>query len=114
MPRADLLPPDDDQPWAFIAACVELYKADNNPNFISHLPISSDACCSGMQHLSAMMRDEVGGRYVNLIPGANEDLYEAIAMKVYESPSCAWRLLRTHHGPLRALQNPNGWRSKAR
>lgn len=86
MPRPDLLPPDDDHPWGFIAACVELYRAGDNPDFVTHLPISFDGCCSGMQHLCAVMRDEVGGRYVNLVPGSNEDFYEAVAMKVHESP----------------------------
>jgi DNA-directed RNA polymerase, mitochondrial len=98
MPRADLLPPEDDHPWAFIAACVELYRANNNPEFITHHPVSFDACCSGVQQMSAMTRDEVGGRLVNLVPGTNEDFYEAIAVEVCNSPLVDdhWRTTGTY------------------
>jgi DNA-directed RNA polymerase len=58
-----------DQPWLFLAACLEWkrYK-EEGPGMISHLPISMDGSCNGYQHLSAMGRDPIGGRATNLIP----------------------------------------------
>ena len=48
---------------------VELVQAlDKGPDFITRLPLTFDASCSGLQHLCAMTRDEKGARYVNLIP----------------------------------------------
>ena len=57
------------KPYQFIAACLELVQAlDKGPDFITRLPLTFDASCSGLQHLCAMTRDEKGARYVNLIP----------------------------------------------
>jgi DNA-directed RNA polymerase, mitochondrial len=57
-----------DQPWLFLAACLEWkrYK-EEGPGMISHLPISMDGSCNGYQHLSAMGRDPIGGRATNLM-----------------------------------------------
>jgi len=58
-----------DQPWLFLAACLEWkgYK-EEGPGMISHLPISMDGSCNGYQHLSAMGLDPIGGRATNLMP----------------------------------------------
>src|SRR5205085_241110 len=58
-----------DQPWLFLAACLEWkrYK-EQGPGLISHLPISMDGSCNGYQHLSAMGLDPIGGRATNLMP----------------------------------------------
>ncbi len=85
-PRADLLPGKDGDVFQYIRACIEVVRADNDPNFLSHLPVSIDTSCSGLQQLSALMRDEIGGKYTNLIPGSNEDIYEAVAFIVHDSP----------------------------
>jgi DNA-directed RNA polymerase len=47
-----------DQPWPFLAACLEWkrYK-EEGPGMISHLPISMERSCNGYQHLSAMGLD---------------------------------------------------------
>jgi DNA-directed RNA polymerase len=57
-----------DQPWLFLAACLEWkrYK-EEGPGMISHLPISMDGTCNGYQHLSAMGLDPIGGRATNLM-----------------------------------------------
>jgi DNA-directed RNA polymerase len=61
------LPPEDDERYQFIAACVELVQAlDVGPGFKTRLPLVFDATCSGLQHLSGMRRDESVGRLVNL------------------------------------------------
>lgn len=56
-----------DSPFCFLAACYDYvaYLADPE-NHLSHLPLAMDATCSGLQHLSALLRDGVGGKAVNL------------------------------------------------
>ncbi len=83
-------PPDwalkgNDEPIQFIAACVELVQAWDNPEFVTRLPLTFDASCSGLQHLCAMTRDEEGARYVNLIPSeAADDFYRRVAFQVFQ------------------------------
>src|SRR5262249_29564886 len=51
--------------------------------FESRLPISFDGSCSGLQHLSAMTRDEKTAKMVNLTPSAvPQDIYETVAERV--------------------------------
>lgn len=43
------------------------------------LPVSQDGTCNGIQHFSALFRDPVGGRAVNLIPtDSPNDLYQLV------------------------------------
>jgi DNA-directed RNA polymerase len=75
-----------DEPCQFIAACAELAQAWDNPEFITRLPLTFDASCSGLQHLCAMTRDEIGGRFVNLIPSeAADDFYRRVAFEAFRS-----------------------------
>ena len=85
----------NDEPIQFIAACVELVQAWDNPEYETRLPLTFDASCSGLQHLCAMTRDEEGGRYVNLIPTeetndfnaayqVSDDFYRRVAYRVWE------------------------------
>lgn len=70
-----------DKPYQALAACFEWagYKVQGGA-FVSHLPIALDGSCSGLQHFSAMLRDEVGGAAVNLVPSDKpSDVYTAIA-----------------------------------
>jgi Autographiviridae RNA polymerase len=70
-----------DQPWLFLAACLEWkrYK-EEGPGMISHLPISMDGSCNGYQHLSAMGLDPIGGRATNLIGLEDpEDIYQWVS-----------------------------------
>ena len=73
-----------DKPFLFLAACFELTEAiAKGPEFISRLPISFDGSCNGLQHLSAMLRDEETARWVNLMPGdVPQDVYEMVAEHV--------------------------------
>jgi DNA-directed RNA polymerase len=73
-----------DKPWAFLAAASELAAAGNDPEFISRLPINVDGSCNGLQHLSAMGLDSVGGAAVNLLPGPRQDIYQLVADRVTE------------------------------
>jgi len=75
-----------DKPFCFLAWCFELKdfaETDYDASFITTLPIQSDCSNSGLQHYSAMMRDEVGGKATNLIPSNKpEDVYRIVAQKV--------------------------------
>lgn len=70
-----------DKPFCALAACFEWagFKVHGDA-YVSHLPIAMDGSCSGLQHFSAMLRDEVGGAAVNLVPGERPaDVYVAVS-----------------------------------
>ncbi|MBK8189200.1 MAG: hypothetical protein IPK79_01975 [Vampirovibrionales bacterium] len=70
-----------DKPWQFLAFCFEWagYLREGY-GFVSHLPVSLDGSCNGLQHFSAMLRDETGGLAVNLIPSEQpQDIYQRVA-----------------------------------
>lgn len=69
-----------DKPFLFLAACFELTEALKvGPEFVTHLPVSWDGTCSGLQHLSAMSRAEEGA-LVNLTPSPQPlDVYQNVA-----------------------------------
>ena len=71
---------DADNPVQFLAWCFEYAEWFRTGNVCSHLPVALDGSCSGLQHFSAMLRDEVGGAAVNLTysPKMN-DIYRAVA-----------------------------------
>jgi DNA-directed RNA polymerase len=75
-----------DKPFQFLAACFELSTAlEQGPTFVSRLPISFDGSCSGLQHLSAIMRDEKTAKLVNLTAQrVPQDIYEDVAKRVKE------------------------------
>lgn len=72
-----------DDPYSFLAWCYEYWGASqcaNPATFVSHLPIGMDGSCNGLQHFSAMLRDNVGGSAVNLIPAEiPSDIYQRVA-----------------------------------
>jgi DNA-directed RNA polymerase, mitochondrial len=72
-----------DEPFLFLAACYELSAAlDEGPSFKTHLPVSFDGSCSGLQHLCAMTRDPEGSS-VNLTPNIEpQDIYQLVADRV--------------------------------
>lgn len=75
-----------DKPWQFLAFCFEWsgYCKYGEP-YVSKLPIAMDGSCSGIQHFSAMLRDEIGGNAVNLVPSAlPQDVYGMVAKRVIE------------------------------
>ncbi len=74
------------KPWRFLAAAMEWagYRRDG-PGFESALPIAMDGTCNGLQHLSALGRDPVGGRWTNLMPGDRpQDIYTEVARQLKE------------------------------
>jgi len=60
-----------DKPWCFLAFCLEwnaMLMCPKREEFISYLPIAFDGTCNGLQNFSAMLRDEIGGQAVGLLP----------------------------------------------
>ena len=85
-PTGDLWWTTADSPFCFLAACRELVNfIDVGAEYVCHLPVAIDGSCSGLQHYSAMLRDPVGGKSVNLIPSEKpEDVYKEVANLVNE------------------------------
>ena len=76
---------DCDSPYCFLAFCFEYAEYQTNPNMISHIAVAMDGSCNGLQHLSALGLDEIGGASVNLVPlDKPADIYSLVAQKVSE------------------------------
>ena len=77
-----------DKPFQFLAVCQELAEAlrsDDPTEFQSRMPVHQDGSCNGLQHYSALGRDEIGGRQVNLTHcDKRGDVYEGVCEKVRE------------------------------
>lgn len=73
-----------DSPFCFLAFCFEWAGVkDHGVDWVSALPIAFDGSCSGIQHFSAMLRDERGGRAVNLLPSDDvQDIYKLVSDEV--------------------------------
>jgi DNA-directed RNA polymerase len=70
-----------ENPFQFLAFAFEYagYVREGE-DFVSHLPVQVDGTCSGLQHYSALLRDAVGGRAVNLVPQKTKaDVYAEVA-----------------------------------
>ncbi|QDP58710.1 MAG: putative RNA polymerase [Prokaryotic dsDNA virus sp.] len=71
-----------DKPYQFLAFCYEWARSNygKNPEAMGHLPVGLDGSCNGLQHFSAMLRDEVGAKATNLIDVPKpEDIYQEVA-----------------------------------
>lgn len=71
-----------DSPLQFLAWCLEFsrWSSDTSGSFLSHLPISMDGSCNGLQNLSALLRDQIGGQATNLTSNETmEDIYRRVA-----------------------------------
>ena len=75
-----------DSPFCFLAFCFEYAGVKHHGlNYNCSLPLAFDGSCSGIQHFSAMLRDSIGGRAVNLLPSDTvQDIYKIVADKVNE------------------------------
>jgi len=94
----------------FMALRAAMEWADmrrHGTGFVSHMPIHFDATCSGLQHYSALLLDEVGGYHVNLTPSKErQDIYSEVAEKATASLSlldCDESRLALHIGITRAM-----------
>lgn len=70
-----------DSPLQFLAWCFEYAAWCEAPDtFLSRIAVSMDGSCNGLQNLSAMLRDEVGGQATNLTNNeVMEDIYRRVA-----------------------------------
>lgn len=75
---------ETDSPWEFLAFCFEWADfMDQGTDYVSHIPVAFDGSCSGIQHFSAMLKDEIGGTAVNLVPDDKvHDIYGIVAEHV--------------------------------
>ena len=73
-----------DKPFQFLAWCFEYTEFLTNPEtFETHIPIQLDGTCNGLQHYSALLKDEVGGKAVNLVDtNIPSDIYAIVAEKL--------------------------------
>lgn len=81
-----------DYPMQFLSFCYE-WKAmqdyisihGNCIGYKCAIPIAWDGSCSGLQHYAGLLRDEIGGKEVNLLPmDSVQDVYATVAKKVNE------------------------------
>ena len=72
---------DVSEPWCFLASCVEFNDCViEKIRSTSGLPISVDATCSGLQHLSALTLDKTAAEMVNVVPTLRPtDAYAVVA-----------------------------------
>lgn len=73
-----------DSPFMFLAACMEWDGyCEQGSSYVSHLPVGLDGSCSGIQHYSALLRDEVGAIATNVkcVPNQHvkSDIYGLVA-----------------------------------
>lgn len=71
------------EPLQCLMACKELADAlkcsQGSANFLSRLPVAVDGSYNGLQHYSAIGRDELGAALVNLVPSERPaDAYTGI------------------------------------
>lgn len=72
---------EQDSPFQFLAFCFEWagYTLQGHA-YVSHLSVSWDGSCNGLQNYSAMLKDEIGGKATNLIPSDTpSDIYSEVA-----------------------------------
>jgi DNA-directed RNA polymerase len=75
-----------DKPLQFLAWAIEFRDwSYDQRGFKSHLPVGLDGSCNGLQHFSAMLRDEVGGEATNLMDlKTMQDIYQRVADRAVE------------------------------
>lgn len=74
-----------DSPWCMWSAAYELqqaYLSGAPEEYCTGIPVHMDATCSGLQHFAAILRDPIGGEFVNLVDGGQpekQDIYARVA-----------------------------------
>ena len=59
--------------FVFSAFCLLIRQLEKNPNYPVYLPVFLDATCSGIQHISALIKDYELGSRVNLFKVINKE-----------------------------------------
>jgi len=68
-----------DEPWQFLAWCLEAGELLGTGMAHTRVPCYVDGSNNGLQILSLLLRDEVGGRSTNCRPGERRDVYQDVA-----------------------------------
>jgi DNA-directed RNA polymerase len=71
-----------EDPYGFLAFCLEwsdMHKCADHTKHMCRLPVKLDATSSGLQHYSAIFRDERGAEATNLLDGERQDIYKKVA-----------------------------------
>lgn len=84
---AELDDPDKYDPFQFLSFCMAWAdwkdheaKYGTPEGFKCGIAIAFDGTCSGLQHFSAILRDPIGGKAVNLLPADKpQDIYGMVA-----------------------------------
>ena len=72
-----------EDPWQFLAAAMDWVEVNSSDKALSHVPVSLDGSCSGMQHFSLLTRDYKGALATNCTSDPNiHDLYLTVAKRV--------------------------------
>ena len=77
---------DASNAYQFLAFCDEWSKFKKEGyGFVSHIPVSVDGSCNGLQVYSLMLKDSKAGKLVNLLPTDKpQDIYQLVADAVIE------------------------------
>ena len=73
---------DADKPYQFLAFCFDWSDCNygRDKSALSYIAVGLDGSCNGLQHFSALLRDEVGAKATNLMPCSKpEDIYQEVA-----------------------------------
>ncbi len=74
-----------DHPYMFLSTMYELVQANEDPLYMTSIPVGMDGSCNGIQNFSALLRDKVGGEATNLLPGDKPaDIYQEVADRALE------------------------------
>lgn len=100
-----------EKPIQFLAWCLEFVRWEGLPDtFTTHCKVSFDGTCSGLQHFSAILRDERGGLATNLTSSSERhDVYQEVAdatvSRVRDSPEVdgGYKELWLTHGVTRKV-----------
>ena len=105
---------DADKPWQFLAWCFEWAGfIRDGYNFISHIPITIDGSCNGLQVLYSIAKDKTEGARVNLLPipeGLEDkpnDIYAEVAERavaILRSDTFLWLTEKLGKEPRKAKQ----------
>lgn len=105
-----------DSPYCALAACCDwLGYLTFGEDHVSHTPVALDGSNSGLQHFSAMLRDPVGARAVNLLPVERpQDIYSEVAKRAQavadETPCIVMKRIDKETGEEVETSMPNPWR----
>ena len=92
-PLSEMTWSDADDPWGFLAACLEIQRFHSTgSSYSTTLPCAMDATTQGLQIYAMLLRDPVAGLATNILPTeVPADVYQSVAdivrRKLYEDES---------------------------